>query len=157
MNARPLVCAVVATGALIGAAAALEVSRSAKVEETPEAVWQKIGEFCAIQDWHPAVSTCEQTQEGGETYRTLTLGDGSTIRERLIERTNSSYTYEIIESPLPVQSYRATLSVSAEGEGTRIDWKGSFDAKDAPDTDAEFVIDGIYEAGLEEIANAHGN
>ena len=136
MNARPLVCAVVATGALIGAAAALEVSRSAKVEETPEAVWQKIG---------------------GETYRTLTPGDGSTIRERLIERTNSSYTYEIIESPLPVQSYRATLSVSAEGEGTRIDCKGSFDAKDAPDTDAEFVIDGIYEAGLEEIANAHGN
>ena len=157
MNARPLVYAVVATGALIGSAAALEVSRSAKVEETPEAVWQKIGEFCAIQDWHPAVSTCEQTQEGGETYRTLTLGDGSTIRERLIERTNSSYTYEIIESPLPVQSYRATLSVSAEGEETRVDWQGSFDAKDASDADAQALISVIYQAGLDAIASSSGN
>jgi Polyketide cyclase / dehydrase and lipid transport len=157
MNARPIVYAIVATGALVGSAAALEVSHSAKVAGTPDAVWQKIGAFCAIQDWHPAVSKCEQTEEGGETYRTLTLGDGGTIRERLIEQTDTSYTYEIIESPLPVQNYRATISVSAEGEATKVDWKGSFDAKDASDADAQAVIGGIYQAGLDAIASSSGN
>ena len=120
-------------------------------------MWRKVGEFCAIQDWHPAVSKCEETEEGGATYRTLTLGDGGTIRERLVEKTDSSYTYEIIESPLPVQSYRSTFGVSAEGEATRVDWEGTFDPKGASDADAEAVIGGIYQAGLDEIAKRGSN
>jgi hypothetical protein len=157
MRARTLFCTIAATGALAGSAVALEVSRSAQVAGAPDAVWRKIGAFCAIQEWHPAVSRCDETEEGGATYRTLTLADGGTIRERLVERTESSYTYEILESPLPVQNYRATLGVSAEGEGTRVDWKGAFDAKDASDADAQAVIDGIYRAGLDEIAKPGGN
>jgi Polyketide cyclase / dehydrase and lipid transport len=157
MHARTLFCAIVAIGAPAGSAIALEVSHSAQVSGALDAVWRKVGEFCAIQEWHPAVSRCEQTEEGGTTYRTLTLADGGTIRERLIEKTDSSYTYEIIESPLPVQNYRSTFGVSADGEATRVDWKGAFDAKDASDADAEAVISGIYQAGLDGIAKPGGN
>ena len=71
-----------------------------------------------------------------------------------MDKTDNSYTYEIVESPLPVQNYRSTISVSAEGSGTKVDWRGSFDAKGASDADAEGVISGIYKAGLDEIAKA---
>jgi len=47
--------------------------------------------------------------------------------------------------------------VSAEGEGTRVDWKGTFDAKGASDADARAVISGIYQAGLDEIAKPSGH
>ena len=87
--------------------------------------WQKIGDFCAIQTWHPAVSKCEQSEEGGATYRTLTTTDGGTIKEKLVEQTDTSYTYDIIYFPLPVANYRSTISVSAEGNGTRVDWKAA--------------------------------
>lgn len=123
----------------------------------PKADWKKIGDFCAIQIWHPSVSKCEQTDEAGTTYRTLTATDGGTIKEKLVEQTDTSYTYEIIESPLPVDNYRATISVSADGDATRVDWKGSFDAKGQSDAEAETVIREIYEAGLKQIAKVGGN
>lgn len=148
--------AVMAAAALIalgaGAAQAIEVHKTGTAEGAPAAVWAKIGAFCAIGDWHPAVASCKQSEEGGATYRTLALEGGGTIKERLVETTDSGYTYEIVESPLPVQNYRSTFSVKAAGEDTAVDWTGSFDAKDAPDADAEAAITGIYTAGLDSIA-----
>jgi hypothetical protein len=134
-----------------GVAHAIEVHQSASVKAAPEAVWEKIGGFCAIKDWHPAVKACAESEEGGATFRTLTLPDGGSIKEKLTGRTETSYTYEIVESPLPVQNYRSTLSVMAEGDGTMIMWDGTFDAKDASDADAEGAIAGIYKAGLDRI------
>ena len=154
---RILSSAIAAMGVLVGPAAALEVASSATVAGTPDAVWQKIGDFCAIQVWHPSVSKCEQTDEAGATYRILTATDGGTIKEKLVEKTDTSYTYAIIESPLPVENYRATISVSADGDGTRVDWKGSFDAKGKSDVEAKTVISDIYKAGLKQIAKMSGN
>ena len=136
---------------MIGPAAALDVSSSATVAGSPNEVWQKIGDFCSIQNWHPAVSNCVQSDEGGSTYRTLTTTDGGTIKEKLVEKTDTSYTYDIIESPLPVENYRSTISVSPEGDRTKVDWRSSFDAKGASDADAQSVISGIYKAGLDEL------
>jgi len=141
----------------VAGAHALEVHKSATVAGTPEAVWEKIGAFCGINDWHPAVEACDLSEEGGATYRTLTLPDGATIKEKLVEETATSYTYEIVESPLPVANYSSTISVTADGDGTLVDWQGNFDAKDVPDADAEGVIAGIYQAGLDEIAKMAGN
>ncbi|ATU94077.1 SRPBCC family protein [Phyllobacterium zundukense] len=154
---RTLASAIAAMGVLVGSAAALEVASSATVAGKPDAVWQKIGDFCAIQTWHPAVSKCAQSDEGGATYRTLTTTDGGTIKEKLVEQTGTSYTYDIINSPLPVENYRATISVSADGDGTRVDWKSSFDAKGKSDSEAKDVISGIYKAGLDKIAEMSGN
>jgi hypothetical protein len=140
-----------------GTAQAIEVHRMASVEAAPDAVWAEIGGFCAIKDWHPAVENCEESQEGGVTFRTLTLTDGGTIKEKLVEQTETSYTYEIVESPLPVQNYRSTISVMPEGDGTMVDWRGTFDAKGVSDADAEATIAGIYKAGLDKIAGMSGN
>lgn len=154
MTARTLTYAIASTCLMIGPAAALDVSSSATVVGSPSEVWGKIGDFCAIQDWHPAISKCVLSDEGGSTYRTLTTTDGATIKEKLVEKTDASYTYDIIESPLPVENYRSTISVSAEGDRTKVDWRSSFDAKGASDADAQGVISGIYKAGLDKIAKA---
>ena len=154
---RTLASAIAAMGLLVGSAAALEVTSSATVAGKPDAVWRKIGNFCAIQTWHPAISKCAQSEEGGVTYRTLTTTDGGTIKEKLVEHTDTSYTYDIIDFPLPVANYRATISVSAEGDGTRVDWKSSFEAKGKSDDEAKGVITSIYKAGLDKIAEMSGN
>ena len=62
-----------------------------------------------------------------------------------------SYTYAILESPLPVADYESTIRVLDEG-GTVIAWNGTFAAKGAPDADAVAVIAGIYDAGLASLA-----
>jgi hypothetical protein len=140
-----------------GAAAALEVINAAMVPGKPKEVWATIGGFCAIKKWHPVIANCEKNKEAGATYRTLTTKDGAKIREKLLKKTASSYTYEIVDSPLPVQNYKSTISVAADGDQTRVEWKGTFDAKGASDEDARKVISGIYQAGLDGIAKPAGN
>jgi hypothetical protein len=147
-----LLLALATLGVSISSAAAVEVSSSATVPGKPKEVWDKIGSFCSIKNWHPVVAKCEKSKDGGVTYRTLTTKDGAKIKEKLVKKTDASYTYEIIESPLPVQNYSATISVAAEGDQTKVEWKGTFDAKGASDEDAKKVISGIYQAGLDNLA-----
>ena len=64
-----------------------------------------------------------------------------------------SYTYTILEGPLPVSDYRSTLAVAPEGSGSKVTWQGSFSAKGVPDPVAQDVISGIYDAGLKGIAD----
>lgn len=134
-------------------AMALDAEKQVMVDATPAQAWAAIGDFCAIGGWHPAVAACVLGEKDGKTLRTLSLEGGGTIVEELVERDEEemSYTYTIIESPLPVANYKATIEVEDEG-GTAIVWAGTFDAKGATDTEAVAVIEGIYQGGLESLA-----
>jgi len=114
---------------------------------SPDALWKKIGDFCGIAAWHPAVEKCELSADGKQ--RTLSLKGGGTIVEALenLDAANRTYTYTIVSGPLPVANYHSTISVSADPKGSSLKWVGKYDAKGAPDADAKKVIDGIYESG----------
>ena len=47
--------------------------------------------------------------------------------------------------------------VAADGDQTKVEWQGTFDAKGASDDDAKKVVSGIYETGLASIAKPAGN
>ena len=87
--------------------------------------------------------------------RTLSLKGGGTIKEEQVSRDDKvmSYTYTILESPLPVSDYKSTLSVAPEGSGSKVTWTGTFNAKGAPDTVATDAIQGIYDSGLKALAD----
>jgi hypothetical protein len=145
-----------ALGALAATPAlALTVTRSAEVAAAPAKVWATIGEFCGIADWHPVVEKCELSKKDGKTIRTLSLKGGGTIVEELVGRSDErhNYTYEILESPLPVADYKSTISVRPEGAGSKVIWVGTFKAKGADDSKAQSTIAGVYEAGLKGIAD----
>jgi hypothetical protein len=151
MRTRQLAVATLALALSLGAAQAVEVHRSATVEGSPQWVWWDIGDFCEIEDWHPVIADCDDWDEDDVTYRTLTTTDGAVIKEQLTEETDGSYSYVILESPLPVANYHATLSVTAGGDGTVIDWWASFDAVGVSDAEAEGLIGGIFQGGLDQI------
>ena len=141
---------------MISLLASPALALSAKKETTIQAplnkVWDKIGGWCAIKDWHPAVAACTETRKDNQLRRTLTLEGGGEIVELLTGEDERSYSYIIETSPLPVKNYKATLSVSAQGnEQTKIKWSGTFDANGKPDKDVVDLITGIYEAGLASI------
>lgn len=137
-----------------GSAYAIEVDKKIAAPGDPEDVWEMISDFCSIQDWHPAVAECDQSDEGGETFRLLTLQDGGKIKEKLVDQDDESYTYQIVESPLPVKNYQAKLWVeqdSRQPDRTVIHWDATFDANGASDEDAAKMIGGIFTAGLKSI------
>ena len=135
-------------------ALALEVSKSAEIPASPETVWKTISEFCSIGQWHPVVEKCDPSMKDGKDVRTLSLKGGGTIVEErtALDDKDMKYSYEILESPLPVAGYHSTLSVMKSGSGSKVTWMGTFEAKGAPDAKAEDVIGGIYDAGFKGIA-----
>lgn len=142
------------------AAAVLQVSKKGAIPGAPEEVWKKVGGFCAIQDWHPAVSKCEETKMGEDTFRLLTLGDGATIKEKLTGKDDTSYRYSIIESPLPVKDYNAVFTVRKNFENeteSHVVWSSSFQSKGKPDSEAKSTIQGIFDAGIKSIEEMHGS
>ena len=134
---------------------AIEVQKSADLPAHPDKVWQTIGDFCGIADWHPAIEKCVASEKDGQKIRTLSLKGGGTLVEQQVSRDDKvlSYTYTILEGPLPVSDYRSTLAVAPEGSGSKVTWQGSFSAKGVPDPGAQDVISGIYDAGLKGIAD----
>jgi hypothetical protein len=137
------------------AASGISVRQVAKVNGSDAEVWTKIGGFCAIKDWHPALAGCEETKEGDATFRTLTLKDGGKIKEKLTGTSATGYTYQIVDGPLPVKDYSASFSTRADNDEpgkSVVVWSASFAAKGKPDSEARGIIEGIFKDGLKSIS-----
>ncbi len=132
---------------------AIESSYTAKSTSSADVVWKKVGDFCGIASWHPAIAKCELSH--GKKIRTLSLKGGGTIEERLLKWNNKgmNYTYTIVSSPLPVTHYISTIKVVPDGSGSDAIWTGKYKAKKGTsDADAKKAIDGIYKAGMDSLA-----
>jgi len=136
-----------------------KVSMTTDLGVGADKVWDLIGGFNALPDWHPAVEKSEVEGAGKGSVRTLHLVGGGTITERLEQKDDSgrSYTYSILSGPLPVANYTATIRL-VEGEGGRcaVEWESEFDAAGAPEPDAVKAIQGVYAAGLENLKKMFG-
>lgn len=132
---------------------AMEVERSVVIDAPAAKVWETIGAFAAIQDWHPAIASCALQEIDGTTHRLLTTVDGAEIHEKLLGHDDDGmvYSYTITESPLPVAGYISEIRVEGEGAGARVTWSSRFTASGAGDDDARAAIAGIYEAGLDTV------
>ncbi len=144
--------ALVATG---GSAYALDVNKKIAAPGQMLVIWSTISDFCSIKDWHPAIADCKESKEGDATFRTLTLKDnGGTIKEKLDGSDDTSYTYEIVESSLPVKNYSAKFWVEPDERDpsrTVIHWDATFDANGKSDDEAKKTIGDIFLAGLKSI------
>ena len=137
-----------------GSASAITVKKRTEAPGLPPEIWSIVGEFCAIEKWHPAVAKCEESKVGDVTFRTLTLKDGGMIKEKLTGTEDLAYTYEIVESPLPVKNYKSKLWLEVDDEPDRsvIYWQSDFDAADGKtDEEATKTITGILKDGVKGI------
>jgi hypothetical protein len=121
-------------------------------------VWELIGHFNALPEWHPSVDKSE-LEEGGSVRR-LTLVGGASIVERL-ERSSDDerlYRYSIVESPFPVANYSAEIRIhpSEDGNSCTVDWSSDFDPAGVTPDKAVETIRGIYEAGFENLRKLFG-
>lgn len=135
-------------GTLLHAQARRQVSIS------PDAAWAAVAGFGGIAQWHPAVAKCDVHDEGGSTFRTLTLGNGAVLVEKLVANDaggGRSYSYTIEAGPLPVSDYQSTLKVEPHGDGAVFQWDGSFKASGVTSAEAVATVTGIYDAGLDSL------
>lgn len=138
-----------------------KVTETVAIKAAPQAVWEKIKDFGAMQAWHPAIdkTTADKGSAVG-SVRTLTLKDGGKIVEELESYSDADRKlgYRMKDpGPVPVSNYSSTIAVK-EGEagGSVVEWRGAFYRKymnndpppDQNDETAVKAITGIYQAGL---------
>ncbi len=136
-----------------------KVSVSMPLPADPTKVWDMIGGFNSLADWHPAIETSEIEGEGKGSVRTLTLAGGGQIVERLeqLDDEGRLYRYSFVSGPLPVANYTGTIKITPGDQGgCTVEWSGEFEAAGAPEADAVKVMRDIYDAGLENLKKMLG-
>ena len=138
----------------------IRVRRSAVIDAPIERVWAVLRDFNSHSAWHPAVgpSTIERGEPADQVgcVRNFRLRDGGMIRERLLTLSDYDYqcSYSILESPMGVENYVATIKLTPVTEGNRTfaEWWAEFDC--APEREAalaEQIGQGVFQAAFDSL------
>ena len=138
----------------------IRVTRSAVIDAPIERVWAVLRDFNSHAAWHPAVA--ESTIEGGEPadqvgcIRNFSMRDGGRLREQLLALSDYEFsmTYNILESPMDLTGYIATLRLFpvTDGDGTFVEWTAEFDC--APERAAPLarqIGEGVFQAAFDNL------
>jgi uncharacterized membrane protein YqiK len=138
---------------------------SSVVNGRNDRVWARVRDFNGLPNWHPAIA--ESRIEGGEPsdkvgcVRDFRLRNGDRIREKLLGLSDYDMfcTYSILESPMGVENYVATLRLTpvTDGERTFAEWTAEFDC--APEREAELIANiggGVFQGGFDALKRAFG-
>lgn len=107
-----------------------QVKRSLELPAAAPQVWQMIGDFCDIDDWHPKIASCSLKVMDGSLVRVLTTDTGEQVtQKRIAKETGLSYTYKMIGSSLPIDKYTSTLAIQP-GDTLLVEWVANFSSDD---------------------------
>jgi hypothetical protein len=120
-------------------------------------VWEKVRDFNGLPRWHPRIR--DSRIENGEPadrvgcIRDFYLQNGDRIREKLLGLSDYDYfcTYSILESPMPLTGYIATLRLTpvTDGDRTFAEWTAEFDCEpDAEEGLVTGISENVFQAGF---------
>ncbi|MEM1383212.1 MAG: SRPBCC family protein [Pseudomonadota bacterium] len=129
-------------------------------------VWERVRDFNGLPVWHPRIrdSRIEDAEPADRVgcVRNFHLQNGDRIRERLLGLSDYDMfcTYAILESPMALTDYVATLRLTPVTDGERcfIEWSAEFDCSDDQEGD---LVDGIggnvFQAGFDALKRHFGS
>lgn len=143
----------------------IRVYTSSVIDAAAEAVWALIRDFNGLPKWHPGIA--ESRIEGNWAsdrvgcIRNFRLKDGGTIREQLLALSDFDLqcVYSILESPMGVENYVATLKLTPVTDGNRTfaEWSAEFDAPPSRERRlAEDIGQGVFQAGFNSLKTYFG-
>lgn len=151
-----------------------QVDEKIFINAAPEKVWAMVKDFGGLHNWHPAIASTELKDDKTRVL-TLNAEGNPTITEELdkVDEDKMTVIYKITDMSvvktitfnskdtpyytLPVNNYKAWLSVKAKDGGSEVLWRGKFyrsfmDNPPVPegqsDQDAVAAITDVYTSGL---------
>lgn len=134
----------------------MRVFRSMILEAPISMVWSAVRAFDGVSKWNPGVvnarmETGSATSPG--SIRHLDIPDGTVFRETLVELSDLEhfYTYDIIQSPLPLRNYISThrfVPITHLDQTLGV-WESRFDCDCEREAELETIVgDQIYIGGM---------
>ena len=123
-------------------------------------VWERVRDVNGLPRWHPAIR--ESRIENGEPsdkvgcVRDFYLQNGDRLREKLLGLSDYDMfcTYSILESPMPLANYIATLRLTpiTDGDRTFAEWSAEFDsAVEVADDLVSGIGGNVFQGGFESL------
>jgi hypothetical protein len=128
------------------------------IDAPADRVWAVVRDFDGLPAWHPLIAD-SRIEGGGASdrigcIRNFHTKDGGQIREQLLTLSDFDYecTYSILESPMGVANYVATLKLTpiTDGNRTFAEWSAEFDCDEARERDLTQTIgQGVFQGGFD--------
>ena len=143
----------------------VQVYASSVIDASADNVWSRIRDFNALPEWHPAIadSRIENGQPGDRVgcIRHFHLRDGGMVRERLLALSDYEYScsYEILESPMGVEHYVATLKLTPVTDGGRCfaEWSAEFECEPGRERElTDSIGGGVFQGGFDALKRHFG-
>ncbi len=138
---------------------------SSVIDAGADRVWSIVRDFNGLPRWMPVVA--DSRIEGGQPsdkvgcIRNFSLRNGGNIREQLLSLSDYEYTcsYAILESPMGVSNYTATLKLMpiTDGDRTFAEWTAEFDCDPAREQElVDQIGTGVFQAGFDSLKRQAG-
>jgi len=135
----------------------VNVIRSTIINAPIEDVWAVLRDFNSHRDWHPAIAA-SQIEDGREAdeigaVRDFELKSGGALREQLLSLSDRDHTltYCILDAPMPLIGYAATIRLKPISDGNRTFWQWCSTFRTPPGEEvrlSRLVGEDIYERGF---------
>jgi uncharacterized protein YndB with AHSA1/START domain len=131
---------------------------SSVINAAADTVWSRIRDFNGLPQWHPAIadSRIENSQASDRVgcIRHFHTRDGGMIRERLLGLSDYDFScvYEILESPMGVENYVATLKLTpvTDGNVCFAEWSAEFECAEGREQElGEKIGQGVFQSGFD--------
>ena len=134
----------------------MHVYRSMVINAPLPVVWGAVRDFDGVAAWNPAVTGARMetgTATATGSIRLLDIADGTMFRETLLAHSDTGhyYTYDILDSPLPVAGYVSThrfVPITHTNQTLGI-WESRFECSPEVAEEMDKVVgDAIYIGGM---------
>lgn len=141
------------------------VYTSSVIDAEAAKVWERIRDFNGLSKWHPLIrdSRIEEALPADKVgcIRNFNLQNGDNIREQLLGLSDYDMfcTYSILESPMPLTDYVATLRLTPVTDGSRCfaEWTAEFECD--VDQESELVNkigNDVFQVGFDALKRNFG-
>lgn len=138
----------------------IRVYVSSVIEAPADVVWDVVRDFNGLPQWTPFVaeSRIEANRPADQIgcIRHFRLRDGGAIREQLLMLSDYDYqcSYAILDSPMGVSNYVATLKLTpvTDGDRTFAEWWAEFEASPGREQAlASGIGQGVFQAAFDSL------
>ncbi len=127
-----------------------------------ERVWEYIRDFNSLPKWFPGVTDSHiepgvPVNQAG-CIRNFGLEGGPRIREELLALSDQDHVchYKMIECPLPIANYVATVRLARDGNGTFAELASQFDIPPAQEKEMVGMLTTTYQGAFEMVKKHFG-
>ena len=135
-----------------------EVSKLTTINAPASEVWKTVSDFNGLPKYLSLFVDSKMEGSGVGAIRTITTGDGAEIVERCDKMDEATFThvYSIVESPLQLENYVATVQLKETGESQcELTWSCAFDPKGTTEEELFGLLDSVYQVAFDGMKSIH--